>query len=100
MPKPQLITTKAVFNVILRDALQRTAEIAKLDPSWDLPQVVRAQLEFMKKATQGNRIPTPDDKDKVDVGPIAVKNFEESDEEYADWLKELDYAFRRFELLP
>ncbi len=100
MVKPLLITTKAVFQVILRDALARTAEIAKIDPSWDLPAAVRAQLDFMQKATQGNRVPTDDEKARVDVGPLAVRNFEDSDEEYATWLKELDYAFRRFEQLP
>ena len=45
-------------------------------------------------------MPSDDEKARVDVGPIAVKNFEDSDEEYADWLKELDYAFHRLEQLP
>jgi hypothetical protein len=89
-----------VFGVILRQALVRTDEIASIDPGWGLPSVVRRQLELMAEATQGDRSPTTDDKQCIDVGPIAVRNFEESDEEYATWLKALDYAFRRFEQLP
>ena len=99
MPKPLIITSRAVFDAVLRDALAKTDDIAKIDPAWTLPQSVKRQLEHMQRCTQHGRNPTDDEKALVDVGPIAVKNFEEGDEQYADWLKELDYAFHRLEQL-
>ena len=100
MVKPLLIQTRGIWHVIVQDALARTDQIAKIDPTWVLPGVIRRQLEFMQKCVWGNRSPTPDEIDRVDVGPLAVRNFEDSDEEYATWLKELDYAFRNWGRLP
>ena len=54
----------------------------------------------MQQCVAGNRSPLPDEIERVDVGPIAVRNFEESDAEYASWLQELDYAFRNWKRLP
>jgi hypothetical protein len=98
--KPLLIQNKAAWHTIMQDALARTDQIAKLDPSWGLAQVVRRQLEFMQQCVEGGRAPTQDAMDRVDVGPIAARNLEESDPEYANWLEELWYAFRNWERLP
>jgi hypothetical protein len=98
--KPLLITTKAVFHSILREAMARTDKMAGADPGFGVFAEVRRQLAHMQQCVAGGRVPTDDEKALVDVGPLAVRNFEESDEEYASWLKELDYAFRRWQDLP
>ncbi len=100
MVAPPLITTQANFDVYLRDALFRIQAIENLDPSFSVAKVMKRQLEFMQTATKGGRTPTPDEKEKIDIGPLSVRNFEETDWEFARQLQELDYAFRRFEQLP
>ena len=77
----------------MQKALQQTAEFQKLDPSWSLLKQVRTQLEFMQKCTENGRAPTPEEADRVTVGPIAVKNFDDTQPEYASWLMELDSGF-------
>ena len=96
MVKALLIQSKSIFHVVLRDALARTEQMAQIDSTWNLPGVVRRQLEFMRECVSESRSPLPDEIERVDIGPIAVQNFENSDEEYATWLKELDYAFRNW----
>ena len=100
MPAPMRIQSKKTFREVLDEALAKTREIAALDPSWTLPAEIQRQLEFMRACTDDTRVPTDEERTSTDVGPVAVRNFEDSDEAYADLLKELDYAFRRFDALP
>lgn len=99
MVAPPLITTQATFDVYLRDSLFRMKALADLDPNYNVAKVIMRQLEFMQTATKGGRVPTPDEREKIDIGPLAVRNFEESDWELARQLQELDYWFRRYEQL-
>lgn len=101
MVKPPIILSKFQWKMMLWDAKQRTQEKLAFDPNRRMLQTIQRQLEFMEQCTQGDRSPTPEEAERVTVGPIAAKNLEEEDEEYATWLKELDYAFRkRWESLP
>ncbi len=94
MAQPNLIQSKLTWRFVLQDAQKRTEELLKLDPDWHLAKVISRQLEFMEECTRGDRSPTPEEADRITLGPIAVKNFEESDPDYAKWLSALDYAFR------
>lgn len=94
MVKPNIIQSKLTWRFMLQDAQKRTDELIQSAPNWDLPQLIKKQLDFMEQCTKGNRSPTPQEADRITIGPIAVKNLEESDPEYATWLKELDYGFR------
>ena len=49
----------------------------------------------MDRCTKGGRTPTEEEAERITLGAIAVRNLEEEDPEYADWLKELAYAFRK-----
>jgi hypothetical protein len=100
MVKPLLIQSKAKWQDVLQDALDRTHQLEQADPSGSLPKLIRRQLEFMKTTIAAGRAPTPEEAARIDVGPIAVKNFEDTDPPYAEWLMELDYAFRRWSSLP
>ena len=42
-----------------------------------------------------NRTPTDEEIETIGLGQIAVRNFEETDAEYADWLMELHCGLRR-----
>jgi hypothetical protein len=100
MVAPPLITTQASFDVYLRDAIFRMKALENIDASYNVATIIRRQLEFMQTATKGGRHPTPDEKAKIDIGPLSVRNFEESDWELARQLQELDYWFNRYEQLP
>ncbi len=93
-----LIVSRDAFADILREATARTIA---LDPShWALLRDIQAQLAFMAQTTADGRIPNADERGRTTVGPIAARNLEEMDPIYADQLEELDYAFRRYHLLP
>lgn len=95
-----LIPTRAVFPVYLRDAIAQTQDLKRQVPGFDLLTIIERQLAFMRTATQGGRVPPESERMKTDIGPIAVRNLEESYPDYARLLQELDYAFRRFDRLP
>ena len=97
--KPVQIVTRGDFFKFVDKAAKRTDEMAKI-PDYTVPRSVRAQLDFMLKCVKDGRAPTREEKDRVQIGPIAVREFEESDPPYATLLKELDYAFSRWEELP
>jgi hypothetical protein len=99
MTQPLLIQTRDKWHEVLRDALAKTAEFERLDSSWSLLKNVRRQLEYMQSCVAGGRSPTADEASKVDVGPLAVRNFDDTQPEYAKWLMELDYAFRHWDRL-
>jgi len=93
------IQTRVEFSNVLNRAMTRTEEVARIDPSWSLLASIRVQLEFMKHCISSQQAPTPTERSRINLGVIAVRNLIESDEEYANWLMELDYAFKRWDLL-
>jgi hypothetical protein len=93
MRPPPTIQSKGQWRLMLEDARRRTDEMLAFDPNRTMMKVIRAQLDFMEQCVQGGRNPTKEEADRITLGPIAVKNLEEEDPEYARWLKALDYAF-------
>jgi hypothetical protein len=99
MVAPALITTRADFAEHLRGALRRLAEVTG-SSGYEVSGAIAQQLENMQSAIIEGRMPTEDEKAKITVGPLAVRNLDETDWELSRVLQELDYAFRRYELLP
>jgi hypothetical protein len=97
---PNLIQSKSSWHDYLQKALQQTEELQQLDRGWALLKQVRAQLEFMQSCTADGRSPTAEEAKRIDVGPLAVRNFEDSQPDYANWLMGLDYGFSRWDSLP
>lgn len=92
------ITSRDAFAEVLGEARERARA---LDPSRSPAlQQIAAQLEFMARKTAKGRAPHQDDRARVSVGPLGLREFAESDPEYADQLAELDYTFGRYHLLP
>jgi hypothetical protein len=97
MARSALIQSKSSWQSVLQRALKQTEEFQRLDPSWSLMKTVRTQLEFMQSRTENGRAPTSEESMSTTIGPIAAKNFETTQPEYAEWLMELDYWFRRWD---
>jgi hypothetical protein len=92
------ILSRDAFAEVLREARQRTRE---LDPSrWPLLRHVDAQLDYMARTTADGRVPYPEERARTTLGPLAARELEQVDPEYADQLEELDYTFHRYPLLP
>jgi hypothetical protein len=95
MRDPLPIKSKGQWHLMLEDARRRTDEMLAFDPNRDMLKIIRAQLDFMEQCVQGGRNPTEEEANRVTLGPIAVKNLEEEDPEYARWLMKLHYTFSR-----
>ncbi|MFZ6185231.1 immunity protein Tsi6 family protein [Nannocystis pusilla] len=92
------ILSRDAFAEVLTEARRRTRT---LDPSrWPLLPQIEAQLQFIAETTQKGRVPHEDDRLRTTLGPLAARNLEGIDPEYADQLEELDYTFRRYPQLP
>lgn len=94
------IDSREVFQEVLAEARAATAALAASVPGWELCELIDAQLAFMAEETAGGAVPAREDQLATNLGPLAVKNLEESHPAYATLLKELDYAFRRYGALP
>jgi hypothetical protein len=99
MVAPALITTRTGFAEHLQGALRRLAEVTG-SSGYEVSGTIVRQLESMQSAIVAGRLPTEEEKAKITVGPLAVRNLDETDWELSRILQELDYAFRRYELLP
>jgi len=97
---PQEIVSRATFKEVLDRTAQKTAALRAAVPDWPILDQIDAQLDFMRDCFDAGRTPTDDEKKSITLGPLAVRNIEDGNPEYADWLKELAYAFRRLEALP
>ncbi|MCY0986639.1 immunity protein Tsi6 family protein [Nannocystis sp. ILAH1] len=92
------ILSRDAFAEVLTEARRRTRT---LDPSrWPLLRQIEAQLQFIAEQTKRGRVPHEDDRLRTTLGPLAARNLEDIDPEYADQLEELDYTFRRYPQLP
>ena len=81
---------------MLASAKFRTMEKLAFDPNRGMLKVILTQIEFIENCVQnGARIPTVDESAQITIGAIAVKNLQEEDQEYATWLSEISYAFRK-----
>ncbi len=100
MPAAQRIDSRATFREVLDEAFSHTRTLIEADPAWSLPRNIKKQLEFIRDLTDGDNMPDADERQKPDVGCIAVRNFDDSNPEYSDLLKELNFAFRHYNVLP
>lgn len=98
--RPNLIQKKSDFWPVLDDALARIDAIVSADPTWGISQGIKVQLEFMRKALADGRVPTDEEKERINIGVLAVRNLDDADPLLTSWLAELDGAFREWEQMP
>lgn len=98
MAEPLRILSRDAFAAVLAEARRYTLALAP--ERWPLIRQVSLQLDFMAKATLEGRTPYEDEYTTTTLGPLAARNLEELDPQYADTLEQLDYAFHRYPHLP
>jgi hypothetical protein len=89
-------TTRAAFAALLDRALERASSYEQALPGVSLFVSVREQLSFMARCVQRDEPPADQDLQRINVGLLAVRELQETDPEFADWLMDLDYAFKRW----
>ena len=75
-------------------ALQMTDDRQRTSP---LPMLssIRTQLQFMKDTVAAGKAPTTDEKNRLTIGVIAAREFEDSDPDYADALSDAVFEFKK-----
>lgn len=99
MQRRPLIASHSQLKAILDKAVVHTDKLAALDPTFRLPAMIRPQLDFISQFLKENRVPAAEERARVNIGVLAVRNFDDTDPEYANWLKALNYAFKNWEQL-
>ena len=97
MPATMRILSRDAFAAVLGETRALTD---RLGAGTRALQVVAAQLAFMAEKTARGRTPSAPERGQTTLGPLAVREFESSDPDYADRLEELDYTFQRYPQLP
>lgn len=97
MPDTMRILSRDAFAEVLGETRTLTD---RLGGGTSTLRAVAAQLAFMAEKTARGRTPSAPERSQTTLGPIAVREFETSDPEYADRLEELDYTFQRYPQLP
>ncbi len=77
---------------MLSEAQRKTDNIVAAT-GWDIAVSIKAQLDFIANCVNTNTRPTEEEASRINIGQLAMRNLEESDPQYADWLMELSYAF-------
>jgi len=93
------ISSRTNFHAALQDATVRTDQLIVKTHGWPLLDSVRAQLAFIEQRTANGRTPSREERLQTTLAPLAARNFDD-DPAYADRLQELDYVFRRYDMLP
>ena len=91
--------SKRDFDELLQQALEKTRTYETELPGFQPLASVRRQLELMSQYVKAERTPPAEAQDSVNVGLLAVREFQDTDPQYSGWLIDLDYWFKRWTLL-
>lgn len=98
--KPPLsdIKNRAQFQKILTRTLEEMSERAKAQPVYPLWQNLLAQLRAMEDWTKDKRVPTKEERDRISMGTLAMREIEPTDDlelyDLSQRLHELQYYFQ------
>jgi Tsi6 len=98
--KPPVIASKSEFAAAVEEALLKAKAHVVRNPNDPFQKSILAQLEFMARSLAEKQRPSSEDFNRINLGVIAVRTLEDTDPDYAALLSELEYAFRRLEMLP
>lgn len=97
------ILTTADFHAELEKALQTARDLCASVPEYEVYERIRRELEAMSEWTAGGRTPTVEERKRIDIGLVAVRELEPpSDaamEEFCGHLHRLNYAVDFWPLL-
>ncbi len=83
---------------LANEAIKLTNERLALAPDFQILRSVKAQLDFILDSFQKNKKPTDAEKERVTLGVLAVREFEDNDPEYADILSKVSYLYKHPEI--
>lgn len=96
---PPSIKTRGEFEAELKEAIYQADLCLQKTPNWPAMQSVRRQLEAMQSWTQGGRTPTEAERKKIQIGLIAMREFDDM-EPIAGLCHKLNYFFQEWPLAP
>jgi len=88
-----------MFSQEIKDLVYKALSVtdAKLSksPNYGVYIHAKEQLSIIKLFIEREQVPTQSDKDKINIGLMAVKELESTDPDYCYLLCEVDYSFRK-----
>lgn len=81
-------------KLVQRAAVLVDAMISR-PPGWNVLESVRAQLVHIDGDVRAGRVPTPAVLERINIGVIAVREFETTDPELAELLTRISYRYKR-----
>jgi hypothetical protein len=99
-----IINSRTDFFRILDEATTSVARRLRVTPELWAYQNIARQLDAMKKWTSDGRTPTPEERESIDVGLVALRELEpaeDSDEQgFVTNLHELNFYFENWPADP
>ena len=88
------IKTRAEFFEVLARTLKAAQGLSALGPFWAHASIA-AQLQAMTDWTAAGRTPTPEERDRITIGLIAIREFDAQPvDQEADFIETFGSAFR------
>ncbi len=93
------ILTRSAFATLLGEVRGAFAAILQIVPSWSLARLIEEDLDRMHKTTTGAKRPSSRDKAAIQLAMRAVRNWSGTNSTLMQQMAELDYVYRRYEVL-
>ena len=98
---PPSITSRPQFEEELEQALVLADDRLADNPGWNAIAVLRRQLQAMKSWTADARTPTQAERDKIQIGAIAMRELDDDpNDRLAELCLRLNYFFKEWPLPP
>lgn len=80
---------------LLDTALAMVQDRLARAPGWQVLHMIQAQLQAMQDEIMHGRTPTAETKKRINIGVLAVREFEANDPEFADVLTRVAYLYKK-----
>lgn len=91
--------TRSAFATLLQDVREAFVSILEAAPSWNVARVLQDDLDRMHKTTGSAKRPSKKDQAAIQLAMRAVRNLSGTNPVLTMKLAELDYVYRRYEVL-
>ena len=103
-PPDKYVNSRADFERVLAETLQLTKKFIAENPKYPPFEDLEIQLDAMQRWIADGREPTQDERDRITIGRIVVRELEpaQTDEiyDYAQRLHSLNYTFKHWDEYP
>jgi hypothetical protein len=91
--------TRGAFAQLVEKVRQTIFGVLEVVPSWNVARLMDDDLERMKRTTMNGKRPSNADKKAINLGISAIRNWVGIDPQFAMQLAQVDYVYRRYEVL-